>query len=432
MSQTLDFAEITPVTRPIDATVQLPGSKSYTNRALFIAALADGESVINGALFSDDTRYMIDALRALGFPIFADASAERIIIRGAGGTIPASSADLYIGNAGTAARFLTAGLALGKGHYRLDGVARMRERPIGPLIQALRDLGVSAKSEFANDCPPIIVESTGLAGGTIAIPGTVSSQFVSALLMVGPRTLRGLELQIIGDLVSKPYVDLTISLMHTFGAAVRNEAYRHLIVPGGQTYRAQTYQVEPDASGASYFFAAAALTGGRIRVTGLGQHSAQGDLGLIDILETMGCQVQRGEDFIEVRGPQTLRGVDVNMAHMSDVAQTLAAIAPFADGPVRIRGIEHNRWKETDRVSAVATELARLGGDVTEHRDGWEIRPSPLHSATIATYDDHRMAMSFALPGLRVPGIRIANPRCVDKTFPDFFDRFARLTHPGP
>lgn len=428
MSRTLETIEITPVDHPIDAVVRLPGSKSYTNRALLIAGLADGTSVVDGALFSDDTRYMIGALRELGIPVEDAEDAERVVVHGQGGSIPAASADLYVGNAGTAARFLTAALALGKGRYRLDGVKRMRERPIGPLLEALEQLGVSAQSEFGNGCPPIVVEGKGLPGGKTAIAGDVSSQFISALMLVGPCIPRGLEIEIRGELVSKPYVDLTISIMAAFGAFATNDAYRVLRIPGGQGYRARPYLVEPDASSASYFFAAAAVTGGRIRVEGLGKNSAQGDLKLVDVLETMGCTVERGEDYVELRGPGQLRGIDVDMGNMSDVAQTLAAIAPFAADPVRIRGVEHNRWKETDRVAAVTNELRRLGVDVDEHRDGWEIRPSAPGSATVETYDDHRMAMSFAVTGLRSRGIQISNPRCVEKTFPDFFERFRGLT----
>lgn len=428
MSRTLETIEIAPVDHPIDATVRLPGSKSYTNRALLIAALADGTSVVEGALFSDDTRYMIAALRELGIPVDDAPDAERIVVDGQGGALPATTADLFVGNAGTAARFLTAALALGNGRYRLDGVKRMRERPIGPLLDALRQLGVAAASEFGNDCPPIVVEGRRLAGGRTTIAGDVSSQFVSALMLIGPGTPNGLEIVVRGDLVSKPYVDLTLSIMAAFGATATNDDYRTLSIPGGQGYRARSYIVEPDASSASYFFAAAAVTGGRVRVEGLGKGSAQGDLKLLDVLETMGCTVERGEDYVELRGPARLRGVEIDMGDMSDVAQTLAAVAPFAAEPVRVRGIEHNRWKETDRVAAVATELRRLGVDVDEHRDGWEIRPSSPRPAVVETYDDHRMAMSFAVTGLRTPGLRIANPRCVEKTFPDFFQRFEKLT----
>ncbi len=430
MSKVIDSIEIRPATKPVDATISLPGSKSYTNRALLIAALADGESEIQHALFSDDTELMIIALRSLGFSVEASPDREIIRVRGTGGTVPATSADLFVGNAGTAARFLTALVALGHGRYRIDGVPRMRERPIGPLLDALNQLEIDAVSVDHNDCLPIVITSQGLAGGIAEIDGNASSQFVSALMMVAPCTPRGISLRIRGTLVSQPYVDLTRSVMSAFGATTQNEGYRHIVVPGNQTYHARTYQVEPDASGASYFLAAAAVTGGRVRILALSRSSAQGDLRLAQIFERMGCQVEWGDDYVELRGPSQLTGVDVDMADLSDVAPTLAAIAPFASSPVRIRGIGHIRRKETDRIRAVTSELQRLGATVVEHEDGWEIQPSALTPAAIETYDDHRMAMSFAVTGLRVPGLRILNPRCVTKTFPDFFDRFARLTTP--
>jgi 3-phosphoshikimate 1-carboxyvinyltransferase len=428
VSKVADYAEVPVAERPIDAVVALPGSKSYTNRALLIAALANGQSRLERALFSDDTRYMVSALRNLGIRIGVDARESSLVVDGASGRVPVSRADLFIGNAGTAARFLTAYVALGSGEYRIDGISRMRERPIGPLLSALRQLGVSAQSEQGNDCPPVVVKSRGLRGGAVEIAGDLSSQFLSALLMIAPCTPGGLEIQVQGELVSKPYVDLTLSVMRGFGVSGENHAYRQLVVPGGQSYRAQVYPVEPDASGASYFLAAAAVTGGRVRISALGRDSVQGDLRLASILERMGCQVTWGDDFVEVSGPATLRGIDVDMADLSDVAQTLAAIAPFASAPVRIRGVAHIRRKETDRIAAMTSELRRLGATVVEHDDGWEIAPSELRGVAVNTYDDHRMAMSLAVTALRVPGVRILDPGCVAKTFPDFFERFAKLT----
>ncbi len=428
MSKVAEYAEVPVAERPIDAVVELPGSKSYTNRALLIAALADGQSRLERALFSDDTRYMVSALRGLGIRIAVDAHESSLVVDGASGRVPVSTADLFIGNAGTAARFLTAYVALGSGEYRIDGISRMRERPIGPLLTALRQLGISAESEQGNDCPPVVVKSRGLRGGTVEIAGDLSSQFISALLMVAPCTPEGLEIQIRGELVSKPYVDLTLSVMRAFGVSGNNDAFRRLVVPGGQSYHARTYPVEPDASGASYFLAAAAVTGGRVRVNALGRGSVQGDVRLASILEQMGCQVTWGDDFVEVCGPATLRGIDVDLADLSDVAQTLAAIAPFASSPVRIRGVAHIRRKETDRIAAMTSQLRRLGATVAEHDDGWEIAPSELRGASLNTYDDHRMAMSLAVTALRVPGVRILDPSCVAKTFPDFFERFAKLT----
>jgi 3-phosphoshikimate 1-carboxyvinyltransferase len=427
MSQVLEPLEITPAAGPIDAVVRLPGSKSYTNRALIVAALALGESHIEQALFSDDTRYMSEALRSLGIEVLALRDEQAIRVVGGAGRLPASCADVFIGNAGTAARFLTALVALGAGSYRIDGVPRMRERPIGPLLEALRQLGVNARGERGNDCPPVVVESAGLRGGRVTIDGSISSQFISALMMIAPCTSEGIELKVLGDLVSKAYVDLTVSVMRAFGASSDVEDYQRITVPGGQTYVGRTYAVEPDASAASYFLAAAAVTGGWVRIQGLGRRSAQGDLGLVGVLERMGCRVTWSDDWVELVGPSRLAGVDVDMGGLSDVAQTLAAIAPFASGDVRIRGVRHIRLKETDRLGAVTTELRRLGVTVEQYPDGWRISPSTLKATTIETYDDHRMAMSFAVTGLRVAGLRIGNPGCVSKTFPDFFQRFAAL-----
>lgn len=427
MSDVAETIEIRPAGRPIDATVSLPGSKSYTNRALIIAALATGQTEIRRALFSDDTEYMSGALRQLGIRVEERPEQELMRVSGAGGAVPATSADLFVGNSGTTSRFVTALAALGHGRYRVDGVARMRERPIGPLLAALRQLGVDAISETGNDCPPVLIQSDGITGGPVRIPGHLSSQYISALMMIAPCTPKGIDLDIEGTLVSQPYVDLTISVMGAFGAVATNDAYRRISVPGQQGYRGITYQVEPDASAASYFLAAAAITGGRVTIEGLGRASAQGDLRLADIFERMGCALRWEQDRVELRGPERLRGIDVDMADLSDVAQTLAAIAPFADSPVRIRGVGFIRRKETERVAAVTTELRRLGATIIEHEDGWEIHPSALKPARVETYDDHRMAMSFAVTGLRVPGLTIANPGCVAKTFPDFFERFARL-----
>jgi 3-phosphoshikimate 1-carboxyvinyltransferase len=424
-----DVIEIRPVTKPVDADVVPPGSKSYTNRALPIAALARGTSVISGALFSDDTFYMVESLRRLGIPVRADEVSARFTVDGAGGRIPASEASLFIGNSGTSARFLSAMLALGDGAYALDGVERMRQRPIEPLLDALRRLGVDARSMNGTGCPPVVVRSHGLHGGRISMAGDTSSQYFSALMMVAPVTARGIEIDVEGDLVSKPYIDLTVQTMADFGVAARVEdSYRRLVVPGGQHYMAQNYYVEPDASAASYFFALAAASGGRVRVRHLGRGSAQGDVAFLDVLERMGCAVERGADFLEVRGSEQLAGVDVDMNAISDTVPTLAAIAPLATGPVHIRNVEHIRHKETDRISAVVTELRRLGCQVVEQRDGLTVSGGTLRGGLVRTYDDHRMAMSFAILGTRVPGIRIDDPGCVAKTFPDFFNRLDAAT----
>ncbi len=426
-----DWIEIEPLTRPPDATLRVPGSKSITNRALVTAALAEGRSRLEGALFSEDTRRMAEALRALGIRVDSDEATAVLEVEGAGGRIPVVEADLFVGNSGTTVRFLTALVTLGHGRYRLDGVPRMRERPIEPLLASLRQLGADAVSEAATGCPPVIVRTNGLRGGRATMRGDGSSQYFSALMLVAPWTERGVEIEVEGELVSKPYVDLTSAVMRAFGATARHKEYRTVRVAGGQRYQARDYGVEPDASSASYFFAAAALTGGHVRVEGLGVASAQGDYRFLEVLERMGCRVEREEAFTEVWGPDRLAGVDEAMGDISDMAQTLAAMAPFFEGPTTIRGIANTRIKETDRIAAMVTELRRLGQEVEEFPDGLRVTPAPVRAAAVATYDDHRMAMAFALVGLRVPGIRILDPGCVAKTFPDYFARLAELRQAG-
>ncbi|MCS6802001.1 MAG: 3-phosphoshikimate 1-carboxyvinyltransferase [Chloroflexota bacterium] len=418
---------IPPAERPVSGTVHLPGSKSITNRALLIAGLADGQSTIEGALFSDDTHYLSAALRALGCAVSEDPASERFVVTGAGGPFPARAADLFVGNAGTAMRFLVGALPLGHGRFRVDGVPRMRQRPIGPLLDGLRQLGASVRAEFDNGCPPVLIEANGLRGGAVRMPGNRSSQYFSALMMAAPLTENGVVIEVEGELVSRPFLDLTLAVMAAFGAAGEHEAYRRIVVPGGQRYRGRHFRVEPDATAASYFFAAAALTGGTVTVAGLSEASAQGDLRFVEVLERMGCRVERGAAGVTVRGPERLRGVDADFGAISDTALTLAAIAPFADSPVRVRGIAHARLQESDRVAAMATELRKLGVPVEEHPDGWTIAPAQPRGGEVDTYDDHRMAMSFAVLSLRTPGVVIRDPRCVAKTFPDFFERFGRL-----
>ena len=426
---------ITPVDRPIDATVVVPGSKSITNRALLVAALANGASRLTGALDSDDTRYMAGALRQLGLPVAHDRDAATFTVRGGNGSFPEREAELFVGNSGTCMRFLVAALTIAGGAYRVDGVPRMRERPIRTLSAALNDLGADVRSEAGNDHPPVVV-SGRLAGGQVTMAGDQSSQYFSAVLMAAPYAERDVEITVAGDLVSRPYMRITQAVMESFGvqSILDTTDWRTLSVVAGQRYRGRDYAIEPDASGASYFFAAAAVTGGRITVPGLGRHSTQGDLRFVEALRQMGADVVVGDDATTVTGPSDgrLRGVDVDFAQISDTAQTLAAIAPFAEGPTRITGVGHMRLKETDRVAAVSAELRRLGQDVNELPDGLVIHPRPVRPATIETYDDHRMAMSFAITGLRAPGIAIANPDCVSKTFPDFFERLARARREEP
>lgn len=417
----LDPLPVPAATRPVDARIELPGSKSITNRVLPIAALATGRSTLHGVLDSDDTRYMVEALEALGFDLTVDWEQRTIQIEGQAGQIPNPSADLFLGNSGTSMRFLTALCALGRGEYRLDGTDRMRQRPIGPLLSALRDLGVDARSEHGNDQPPIIIRSNGLEGGVSRMRGDLSSQYFSALAMVMPCATSPITVEVEGDLVSKPYIDLTVATMRAFGVDLQHDDYRSLRVAEDAGYTARQYTVEPDASAASYFFALAAITGGRMTVAHLPWTSAQGDIHFVDVLEEMGCSVERGDE-ITVIGSDSLLGVDVDMNAISDTVMTLAAIAPFASGPTVIRNVEHIRHKETDRLHAVATELNRMGVRTDEERDSITIYPGEPQPATIETYDDHRMAMAFALTGVRSGGVHIADPGCVSKTVPEYWD----------
>ncbi len=417
---------VQPLSRPPDCAVQVPGSKSITNRALLIAALADGESILDGALFSDDTHYMVEAWRRLGVAVRADAAASRITVGGCAGSVPAAGAELYVGNAGTAMRFLVAALCVGRGRFRVDGNARMRQRPIEDLLDALRQLGAQVCGVGADGYPPVVIDANGLPGGQARIVAAKSSQFLSAVLLAAPYARAGVAVEVSGALAAPPYVDMTIGVMAAFGVSVTRDGYQRFDVRP-QHYAGQRYRIEPDASSAHYFLAAAALTGGRVRVNGLGRRSLQGDVRFVEVLEQMGAAAVRGEDFVEVRGGAQLNGVDVDLNAMSDTAPTLAALAPFARTPVTIRNVAHVRLQESDRLHAVATELQRLGVRVHEREDGLVIEPAQIQPAVVETYDDHRIAMSFALIGLRVPGIGIRDPHCVRKTFPDFFARLEEL-----
>jgi 3-phosphoshikimate 1-carboxyvinyltransferase len=421
---------IVPFENPVDADVEIVGSKSYTNRALVIAALARGDSELTGALFSDDTRFMSESLRALGVRVEADEAARALRVGGVAGKVTAEKARCFVGNAGTAARFLPVVMALGSGVYEIDGVARMRERPIGPLVGALERLGVKVEALEKAECFPLRVHGGSLRGGRVSIAGNVSSQYVSGLMMGGPAMPLGLEVEIEGDLVSRPYLEMTAQAMRDFGARIDRDGERRFVIHAEPLYSGRRYRVEPDASAASYFFAAAAISGGRVRVDGLGTRSLQGDRGLVHILERMGCEVREGPDFTEVRGVrdgERLRGVEVDMADLSDVAQTLAVVAPFASSPTRVTGIGFIRRKETDRLAAVVRELTRLGIAAEEESDGFVVQPGRPRPGAVETYDDHRMAMSFSLLGLRDPGIAIRDPGCVSKTFPNFFEKLEEL-----
>lgn len=417
---------------PIDADCRLPGSKSLTNRALVIAAMADGQSRLDGCLFADDTRAMLGGLEAMGFRVQIDEKAERVLVDGLGGYVPSKQAEIDVAASGTTVRFLTAMLTVASGKYRLSGTKRLNQRPIGDLLDALNQLGATVRSERENDCPPVVIDADGLAGGGCRISGGISSQFLSALLMVAPYAQRDVTIDVEGELVSKPYVEMTCRTMAAFEIEVEwTKDLGRFYIPAGRPYQSCQYAIEPDASGASYFLAAAAVSGGRVKVLGLSTAGVQGDARFVDVLEQMGCTVNRGADFLEVRRPPDvrLRGVDVDLNAMPDMAQTLAAVALFADGPTTIRNVGNLRVKETDRLAAMATELTRLGAEVELHEDGLRISPpSRITPAEIETYDDHRMAMSFAVVGLATEGITIKNTECVNKTFPDFFKRLDGLS----
>ncbi len=416
---------IEPVAFPLNGTVRPPGSKSLTNRALVVAALAGGDSRLTNVLDSQDTRVMLESWRRLGVVTEHDPKTNTVQVQGCGGQIPATNADLWLENSGTSMRFLTAACTVGEGRFRLDGNARMRERPIRDLVKALNDLGADVNCATDSGCPPVEVVAHGLPGGRATVAGNISSQYLSALLLAAPCAKSAVELQIAGELVSEPYVEMTLSVMQRFAAtAVRSSDGTLHIQPSG--YCGTAYDIEPDASAASYFFAAAAITGGEITVAGLGRTSLQGDLRFVDALAEMGCEVTVGDDSTTVRG-RPLHGIDIDMNAISDTAQTLAAVAVFASGPTTIRNIAHVRHKETDRIAAVVTELKRLGLQADERPDGLTIHPGTPRPATVETYDDHRMAMSFSLIGLRYPGIRIANPSCTAKTYPRFFEDLERL-----
>ena len=421
-----DPLPIEPVAGPLSARIRPPGSKSLTNRALACAALAEGESLLTGALDSDDTRVMVAGLDALSVTVNGSDDNTTLRVSGSSGGAPVAEADLFVGNSGTTVRFLTALATLGTGKFRLDGVPRMRERPIGDLADALNQLGANVKCESPGDCPPVQIIASGLPGGVATVGGGISSQYLSALLMTAPCAQNEVLLTIDGELVSKPYVRMTLEVMRSFGVEcdAADDLSTFRIKP--QNYQGIDYSIEPDASAASYFWAAAAITGGSVTVEGLSETALQGDVRFVDCLEKMGCRVDRNPDSITVHGG-TLRGVELDMHAISDTVQTLAVVALFAEGPTKVTGVAHNRHKETDRIGDLATELRRLGAEVSEHQDGLTITPKALRPAVVQTYDDHRMAMSFALAGLKVPGVVILDPGCVSKTWPGFFDAFHAL-----
>ncbi|MFE5921131.1 3-phosphoshikimate 1-carboxyvinyltransferase [Streptomyces sp. NPDC056468] len=407
--------------------VDIPGSKSVTARALFLAAAADGVTTLVRPLRSDDTEGFAEGLGRLGYRVGRTPDTWQVDGRPQGPAV--TEADIQCRDGATTARFLPTLAATGTGTYRFDASPQMRRRPLLPLTRALRDLGVGLRHENREGHHPLTVTAAGVEGGEVTLDAGQSSQYLTALLLLGPLTRKGLRISVT-DLVSVPYVEITIAMMRAFGVEVGREGNAFLVPPGG--YRATTYAVEPDASTASYFFAAAAVTGGEVTVPGLGEGALQGDLGFVDVLRRMGAQVEVGAQSTTVRGTGELRGVTVNMRDISDTMPTLAAIAPFASGPVRIEDVANTRVKECDRLEACAENLRRLGAEVTTGPDWIEILPgaaaSDLAGTEIKSYGDHRIVMSFAVTGLRVPGISFDDPGCVRKTFPGFHEEFGALS----
>ena len=402
--------------------VHIPGSKSLTARALFLSACADGDSRLRRPLLSDDTEAFAQGLTTLGYRVRGDG--PDLIVTGSPDGPPASDASIYCRDAGTAARFLPALAACGSGTYRFDASAQMRRRPMGPVVEALRALGAQVTYEGEDGHLPLTLTSDRLAGGPVELDAGISSQFVTALLMAGPLMKNGLQLSV-SSIVSAPYIAMTAAIMRNFGAQVSQDGTA-FSVPG-QGYAAQDYPIEPDASTSSYFFAAAALTGNTVTINGLGLDSLQGDLQFVRVLGDMGADVEIGQDQVRVTGTGQLRGIEVNMRDISDTMPTLAAIAPFADGPVRIFDVYNTRVKESDRLDACATNLRNLGIEVGEGPDWIEIHPGEPRPAQISCHGDHRIAMSFSVTGLRTPGLTLDDPNCVRKTFPQFHETLANL-----
>ncbi|MCU1490239.1 MAG: 3-phosphoshikimate 1-carboxyvinyltransferase [Acidimicrobiaceae bacterium] len=426
----VEVIEVEGLSRPPDATVRVPGSKSITNRALVCAALAEGESHLSGALFADDTWAMVGALRALGAEIETDEAARTMLVRGRTRT-QVVAAEVDARQSGTTGRFAVALAALGAGPVLVDGDPQLRRRPFASLLEALAALGAEVSEHGTPGGLPVSVRGP-LRGGRVSLSGDVSSQYLSALLLAGPAMPRGLEVALTSPLVSSSYVAMTAAVMRAFGGGeVRRmggtgEVGEVLSVAPGH-YRPTDYAIEPDASAASYFFAAAAITAGRVGVDGLGVGSLQGDLAFVDLLEKMGARVERSASRTVVTGTGRLSGIDADMSDCSDTAPTLAAVAAFAETPTRVHGIGFIREKESDRIGSVVTELRRAGIEATEEPDGFTVQPGRPRYARLRTYGDHRLAMSFALLGLGADGMEIEDPECVAKTFPGYFDELAAL-----
>ena len=439
----MDYLDLAPI-GSVRGTIKLPGSKSISNRTLLLSALAEGETHIRDVLDSDDTRYMVDALRALG--VACDAEGDHALrVRGAGGAFPVKSAELFLGNAGTAFRPLTAVLALTGGEYLLSGVPRMHERPIGDLVDALHGLGAAIEYLGQPGYPPLAIGPGAIrAGSEVSVRGNVSSQYLTALLMALPLTGAKTVMRVEGELISKPYVEITLNIMRRFGVEVTRDGWSAFTIPAASHYRSPgEIYVEGDASSASYFLAAGAISGltggGPVRVEGVGRASIQGDVRFADVLRAMGAQIEMGDNWIAAgAGPQAtcthkLKAIDADFNHIPDAAMTIAIVALFADGTSTLCNIGSWRVKETDRIAAMATELRKLGAHVEEGADWLRITPpAQLRPATIATYDDHRMAMCFALAALGGVAVRISDPGCVAKTFPDYFDVLAGIAKAAP
>jgi 3-phosphoshikimate 1-carboxyvinyltransferase len=425
--------EIEPAAGPVNVTVAVPGSKSITNRALVLAALAcrQREITLEGALQSEDTEVMVDCLRRLGFTLTVDWPTVHVHRNISGRIIPAASADLFVGNSGTTVRFLTAMLTLCRGTYRLDGIPRMRERPIADLLAAINQLGANATSDAGTGCPPITLRPEGWSGGTVGVRADVSSQFLSGLMLAAPFADTPTAIVIDGPSVSEPYIDMSYRMVRDWGLSLERTSNGFAARPSDISAIPATYAIEPDASTASYPLALAAILGGRVTVTGLNRTSLQGDVAFAEALQRMGCRVEECDSGITVHGGK-LRGIDIDMNAISDTVMTLAAVACFAEGPTTIRNVAHIRHKETDRIAAVANELRRLGLNIDERDDGLTIHPGHMTGAKVETYNDHRMAMSLALIGLRVPKVVVDHPACVAKTYPGFWHDLARWRQSPP
>lgn len=419
--------------------ITLPGSKSLSNRILLLAAMSQGTTKITNLLDSDDVRHMLTALAALGVELELSADRQQCMVTGLGGTLDQASGSalktLFLGNAGTAMRPLTAALCASVGQFELTGEPRMYERPIADLVDALRQCGADVQYLAEDGFPPLHINGHGLKGGTISIRGNVSSQFLTAMLMVAPLCEGDVIIQVEGELVSKPYIDITLDVMKRFGVNVTNQAYKSFHIKAGQTYLSPgEIMVEGDASSASYFLAAAAIAGGPVRVYGAGSQSVQGDAKFADVLAQMGAEVRWGDDWIEVerKSDSVLKGIDVDLNHIPDAAMTIATTALFAEGPTSIRNVYNWRVKETDRLSAMATELRKVGATVEEGEDYIRIEPpASIQSAAIDTYDDHRMAMCFSLAAFGDSPVTINDPGCTAKTFPTYFELFEKITRPA-